>query len=376
MSQKEIASVEGSQRQDASRSPRSATRRTTTRWPSCTKFGLGARDVQWIAVGADANGRAAALATGRADATLLTPPAYFRVEEAGFKVLGNLADHDDIFAVDDLPVEEEHRRGQSPAARAAHQGARRGHQALLRRQGVRGEGLSGLRQAGRRPTSSASTTATRRPTSSSVCPTCSPARSTSVIDQQTDPQLMAQMKGFDFRTVIDNSVVGRLVKEGFFQKLFGPGIKAEEDRKAEARVPLDGRFATAPITSAAFCGRRELLDARSESRAHARRARATSRTRHILRVLERQKDLGFRDLHRRRAAPPGVHERLLRIGRRPGQRRLDRARLEGRAPAAPGSGAPMLELTGLVVEQAPAEEAADRARSRTSSRGTARATSR
>src|SRR6185295_2156586 len=62
------------------------------------KFGMTPRDVQWIAAGADATGRAAALSAGRADATLLTPPAYFRLEEAGFKSLGNLADHDDIFA--------------------------------------------------------------------------------------------------------------------------------------------------------------------------------------------------------------------------------------------------------------------------------------
>ena len=53
--------------------------------------------MQWIAAGADANARAAALASGRADATLLTPPALL-VEDAGFKVLANLADHDDIFA--------------------------------------------------------------------------------------------------------------------------------------------------------------------------------------------------------------------------------------------------------------------------------------
>src|SRR5688572_32340189 len=33
-----------------------------------------------------------------------------------------------------------------------------------------------------------------------------------VIDQQTSPQLMAQLKGFDFRTVIDNSTVRRLAK--------------------------------------------------------------------------------------------------------------------------------------------------------------------
>src|SRR6266850_8216182 len=62
------------------------------------KFGLTSRDVQWVAVGTDANGRAAALAAGRADATLLTPPAYFKLEEAGYKSLGNLAEHDDIFA--------------------------------------------------------------------------------------------------------------------------------------------------------------------------------------------------------------------------------------------------------------------------------------
>src|SRR5438045_325827 len=35
------------------------------------KFGLNARDIQWIPVGTDANARAVALATGRADATLL-----------------------------------------------------------------------------------------------------------------------------------------------------------------------------------------------------------------------------------------------------------------------------------------------------------------
>jgi hypothetical protein len=33
--------------------------------------------------------------------------------------------------------------------------------------------------------------------------------------------------------VIDNSVVERLVKEHFFENLFGPSIKAEEDRKAK-----------------------------------------------------------------------------------------------------------------------------------------------
>jgi hypothetical protein len=54
-----------------------------------------------------------------------------------------------------------------------------------------------------------------------------------VIEQQSDARLITQMKAFDFRTVVDNSVVARLVKEGYFQKLFGPGVKAEEDRKSK-----------------------------------------------------------------------------------------------------------------------------------------------
>src|SRR6185369_14209935 len=54
-----------------------------------------------------------------------------------------------------------------------------------------------------------------------------------VIDHPPDEQSGALMKSFDFRKVIDNTPVDRLVKEGFFEKLFGPGIKAEEDRKAK-----------------------------------------------------------------------------------------------------------------------------------------------
>ena len=41
------------------------------------------------------------------------------------------------------------------------------------------------------------------------------------------------MRAFNFRTVIDNSIVERLVKTGFFEQLFGPGIKAEQERKAK-----------------------------------------------------------------------------------------------------------------------------------------------
>jgi hypothetical protein len=48
-----------------------------------------------------------------------------------------------------------------------------------------------------------------------------------------DPRMAADLKAFDFRKVIDNSTVERLVKEGFFEQLFGADVKAEEQQRAK-----------------------------------------------------------------------------------------------------------------------------------------------
>jgi len=55
-----------------------------------------------------------------------------------------------------------------------------------------------------------------------------------MIEHPVDAQSAAQLKKFDFRTVIDNAIVDRLVKEGFFEKLYGASIKAQEDRSAKS----------------------------------------------------------------------------------------------------------------------------------------------
>jgi hypothetical protein len=53
-----------------------------------------------------------------------------------------------------------------------------------------------------------------------------------MIDHPVDEQLGAQLRAFDFHKVIVNSTVDKLVKEGFFETLFGAGIKEEEANKA------------------------------------------------------------------------------------------------------------------------------------------------
>ena len=72
-------------------------------------------------------------------------------------------------------------------------------------------------------------------TLTSACLTCWRRRSSTSWSIRRTRNIAAQMKAYDFRKVIDNSVVERLVREHFFEQLFGPGIKAEEDSKAKSR---------------------------------------------------------------------------------------------------------------------------------------------
>jgi ABC-type nitrate/sulfonate/bicarbonate transport system substrate-binding protein len=194
------------------------------------KFGLTARDVEWIAVGTDANGRAAALAAGRADATLLTPPAYFKLEEAGFKSLGNLADHDDIFASTTYLL----KKSTVAANPKLPELLIKAHAEAIKRFyddkafAVKAYQVYDKQSAGdveRFYDGYAKANLLER------IPYVLGGAIQSVIDQQTDPRMAAQMKAFDLHQVVDNSFVSRLVKERFFEQLFGPGIKAEEDRK-------------------------------------------------------------------------------------------------------------------------------------------------
>ena len=57
----------------------------------------------------------------------------------------------------------------------------------------------------------------------------------SIVAQQVDPRIAAELKAFDFHKVVDNSTIDRLVKEGYFEKLFGAEAKAEEQRKAKIK---------------------------------------------------------------------------------------------------------------------------------------------
>jgi ABC-type nitrate/sulfonate/bicarbonate transport system substrate-binding protein len=195
------------------------------------KAGLTARDVEWLPVGTDATARATALVSGRADATLLTAPQYFRVEEQGFKNLANLADYDDVYAstvylftkakvVANPKLPELLIKAHAEAIKRFYDDkafAVKAYLAYDKQQTIDVERIydwNANRNLLERIPYVLSTAVT-------------------AIKEQADSQVATQIRDFDIKSVVDNSVVDRLVKEGYFDKLFGPGIKAEIDRKSK-----------------------------------------------------------------------------------------------------------------------------------------------
>ena len=194
------------------------------------KFNMTARDVEWLPVGIDATARSAALVGGRADATLLTAPQYFRVEEQGFRNLANLADHDDIYA---STVYLLTKATVAANPRLPEQLIKAHAEAIKRFYDDKAFALKAYitydkqdpADVGRIYDWNAQRNLLERiPYVLSTAVTA--------IKEQADSQTATQIRNFDVRSVVDNSVVDRLVKEGYFEKLFGPAIKAEITRKS------------------------------------------------------------------------------------------------------------------------------------------------
>jgi ABC-type nitrate/sulfonate/bicarbonate transport system substrate-binding protein len=195
------------------------------------KFGLSDRQVQWVSTGLDASARATAVIRNSADASLLTAPAYFPLEDAGYPTLANLADFDDIFSstvylftkkavAADPKTPELIIRAQTESIKRFYDDKAFAVEAYLANDRQDRAVVSRLydvySKAG----------ALER------VPYVMAGAVQSAIDR-ADAISARQMRAFDYRTVIDNSVVQRLVREGFFERVFGPGVKAEQDRKAK-----------------------------------------------------------------------------------------------------------------------------------------------
>jgi ABC-type nitrate/sulfonate/bicarbonate transport system substrate-binding protein len=196
------------------------------------KFGLTPRDVQWVPIGTDVNGRAAALTAGRVDATMLTAPVYFRLEERGFKSLANTSDYDDIYA----PTVYLFKKTTVAANPKLVEALIKAHtEAIKRFYDDRAFALAAYVKYTQEDPAELARVYERYAKTNTFerVPYVTNAAVQYMIDHPVDEQVAAQLKTFDFRTVIDNRIVERLVRDGFFEQLFGPEIKQEESRKAQ-----------------------------------------------------------------------------------------------------------------------------------------------
>jgi len=196
------------------------------------KYGIGPRDVEWVPLGTDGNGRVAALVSGRVDATMVPPPAYFKLEPMGFKAIANLADNKDLYA----PLAYVFKKSEIAANPKLPELMIKAQAEAIKR--FYDDKTMAMKAYGVYDTQSPADIERiydhdkSANTYERVPYVLAPAVQY-IVEHQADANIAAQMKAFDFRKVVDNSVVERLVKEHFFEQLFGPGIKAEEDSKAK-----------------------------------------------------------------------------------------------------------------------------------------------
>ena len=194
--------------------------------------GLTARDIQWVAVGSSGNGPALALAAHRVDAAMVAAPAYFRLEQQGFKSLANISDFDEIYA----PSVFLFKKSFVAANPGLPELLIRAHAEAIKRlyedkafaiKAYLAYNKEDPVLVGRVYDHYVHSNAYER-----VPYILAPAVRY-MLDHPIDEQTGARMRRFDFRAVLDNSVVERLVKAGFFEQLFGSEIKAEEELKAK-----------------------------------------------------------------------------------------------------------------------------------------------
>jgi ABC-type nitrate/sulfonate/bicarbonate transport system substrate-binding protein len=193
------------------------------------KHGINPKEIQWLSVGVDAAARAASLHSGQIDATLITAPAYFRLEAAGFPVLALLSDYDDIY----ISTYYLFRRETVLTNRMVAEGFIKAHaEAIKRFYDDRSFAMQVMmKYGGAKDMEDASRVynlfAKSRMFES--VPYVLKGSVEGVIERQRQEQ--PYLRDFDFSKSVDNSLVEQLAREGFFERLFGPEIREEQKKK-------------------------------------------------------------------------------------------------------------------------------------------------
>jgi ABC-type nitrate/sulfonate/bicarbonate transport system substrate-binding protein len=193
------------------------------------KFGVSDKSVEWVSIGADAAARALALQAGHVNAALVTAPSYFRLEAGGFPVLASIADHEDIYVstyhlfrkdsvASNPKIAEGFIKAHAEAIKRFYDDKVFAVQIMLKYGGARDQ------QDGSRVYDLFSKSRSFEP-----IPFILKDSVKATVARQAAAQ--PEIKQFDFSKVIDNGIVHRLVREGFFQQVFGAPVKELQQKR-------------------------------------------------------------------------------------------------------------------------------------------------
>ncbi len=190
------------------------------------KYGMTSRDVQWVSIGVDAAARAAALQTGQVDAALITAPAYFRLQAAGLPVLAVLLDHEDIYVSTYYLFRREALTKEKPMAVAFV----KAHAEAIKRfyDDKAFATATMIKYGGTRNADDANRVYDlfHKARVLEPIPYALKGSVDAVIERQGQ-----DLKGADLARMIDNSLVDQLVREKYFEKVFGAAIRDEQQRR-------------------------------------------------------------------------------------------------------------------------------------------------
>jgi len=194
------------------------------------KWGIGPRDVTWVPSGADAAGRVATLAAGQVDAALLTTPSFFKlIDDGAFTNLAYISQYPDIF-VSTVYLFRKNYVAQNPAVPEAIIKAHAEAIKIFYADKVLAIKSYTSLVRGETPVDTARVYDLYfKDNLLDRIPFVLKGAITSGVERDGDAN--PQLKTFDFRQLVDNSVVLKLVREGWFEKLYGPSIRVEQDRK-------------------------------------------------------------------------------------------------------------------------------------------------
>jgi ABC-type nitrate/sulfonate/bicarbonate transport system substrate-binding protein len=198
-------------------------------------YGLKSSDVEWVPTGTDASARVTMLVSGLLDAALITPPAYYRLEQQGLKPLTLLQDHPSIV----ITVGNTYKKSWVASHPNVPERVLRAQvEAVHRFYNDRAAAISAYRKYDPSISEADCNRVYDDVVSAGVLdriPLVQKAAADAVVGRIGGD--IPAVKSFDFSQLVDNRPVRKLIAEGFFEKLYGPGIKAEQDKKLEAALP-------------------------------------------------------------------------------------------------------------------------------------------